>query len=187
MGLSTNISLTSSVWSSSTSSSSSFSSSSGSSSSFTSLLLLPRLVAPSSHWAGRHSPTQNWTLTWNLTTLVSLNLKASKEPSRLLESPSTFLRPEKMTGSVGQPLSSSSWMLSWFSWLSPRRALKLRANIPNIESESISILRKSFSPSLVPVTSSPRAVVIRSLTAGVSAVPLRTEGGGWAGPPSTEL
>ena len=57
-----------------------------------------------------------------------------------------------MIGSVGQPLSSSSCMLSR---LSPRRARRSLANMPRMESRSaISILSSSRSPTRVPDTSS---------------------------------
>ena len=46
-----------------------------------------------------------------------------------------------------------------------------------MDSWSISILRKSFSPSLVPEMSSPEEVVILSLTPGDGAVAFTTEEG----------
>ena len=56
-------------------------------------------------------------------------------------------------------------------------AFKLLANIPNIDSVSISILKNSFCPSLVPEISSPVEVVILSLTPGAGAVLFRMEDG----------
>ena len=67
-----------------------------------------------------------------------------------------------MMGSVGQPLSSSSCMLSR---LSPRRARRSLANMPRMESRSaISILSSSRSPTRVPDTSSSSAPGLVILT-----------------------
>ena len=67
-------------------------------------------------------PKQKATFTWNLATLVSLNLKASKELWRS-SLPGTFSRPGKMTGSVGQPRLSSSSISSLSAGLMARRFL----------------------------------------------------------------
>lgn len=75
---------------------------------------------------GRHSSRQNWTLTWNLTTWSSENLKASNFPWRLLELGIGW-RDGKMAGSAGHPRSSSNTMESL---LSPLRATRFRAKIP---------------------------------------------------------
>ena len=59
----------------------------------------------------------------------------------------------------------------------PLIALKLFAKIPKIDFLSISILKNSFSPNLVPEISSPVDVVIRSLTPGEGAVEFKIEEG----------
>ena len=93
-----------------------------------------------------------------------------------------FSRPGKMMGSVGQPRLSSNSISSLSAGLMARRFL---AKIPYIEAWSISILRKSFSPSLVPEMSSPVPVTIFSLTPGGGAVLFRMEEGeeGCVAPP----
>ena len=111
---------------------------------------------------------QNWTLTWNLTTTSSANLNASNFPCNALLF-GTFSSAGKMFVSTGQPLESIKTIVSS---VLPLLANRSRAKIPNTESSSISMRRKSSSPSRAPVMSTPCESVILSLMLGEGAVAL---------------